>query len=243
MADIFQKLIAFESGECGKWDSEKVRQICTLVRKAVALIDKIFDIFRGTTTFSFNGGKDSTVVLHLLRLTVHIRGTRGLTSPTLSDGCSSFYFDSNSCFKEEKDFVQSTCVQYGMDLMRLNHNFKEGLEILTEVHGVRAIFMGTRNTDPDGVDIDVLSTSSPGWPAFLRVNPCLLWGFHDVWAFLRIFEIPYCILYDSGYTSIGSRDRTCPNEALKNEDGSYKAAFMLEDVKTERSGSRKSVSE
>ena len=31
--------------------------------------------------------------------------------------------------------------------MRLYENFKKGLEILTEVHGVRAIFMGTRNTD------------------------------------------------------------------------------------------------
>jgi len=53
--------------------------------------------------------------------------------------------------------------------------------------------------------------SSAGWPAFMRVNPVLDWGYSDVWALLRAAAVPYCALYDRGFTSIGSTADTRPN--------------------------------
>jgi len=53
--------------------------------------------------------------------------------------------------------------------------------------------------------------SSAGWPAFMRVNPVLNWGYSDVWALLRAAAVPYCALYDRGFTSIGSTADTRPN--------------------------------
>ena len=53
--------------------------------------------------------------------------------------------------------------------------------------------------------------SSAGWPPFLRVNPVLDWGYGDVWALLRAAHLPYCALYDRGFTSIGSVTNTQPN--------------------------------
>ena len=37
--------------------------------------------------------------------------------------------------------------------------------------------------------------------------------------------MPYCHLYDEGYTSLGSTKNTIPNPLLKKEDGSYEPAW------------------
>ena len=65
--------------------------------------------------------------------------------------------------------------------------------------------------DPHSEGQDCFCPSDRGYPPFMRVNPILEWGYGDVWAFLRATGVPYCALYDQGYTSIGSVHNTHPN--------------------------------
>ena len=65
--------------------------------------------------------------------------------------------------------------------------------------------------DPNAEGQDMFCPSSAGWPPFLRVNPILDWGYGDVWALMRAARLPYCALYDCGFTSIGSVTDTQPN--------------------------------
>lgn len=79
--------------------------------------------------------------------------------------------------------------------------------------------------------------SDNGWPKFIRINPILNWDYSDIWKYLDDYNIPYCILYKKGYTSLGSVSKTLPNPKLKNdnENGYLHARFLL-DSKFERLG-------
>jgi 3'-phosphoadenosine 5'-phosphosulfate sulfotransferase (PAPS reductase)/FAD synthetase len=82
--------------------------------------------------------------------------------------------------------------------------------------------------------------TDPGWPKLLRVNPILDWKYNHIWSFLREFGLPYCSLYDRGYTSLGTLDNTRPNSMLKYVDATgrdrYKPAYLLDDGAAERKG-------
>ena len=50
-----------------------------------------------------------------------------------------------------------------------------------------------------------------------------------VWSFLLEFKIPYCKLYDEGYTYLGNQTNTKKNESLYNkEKKTYQKAYLAE---------------
>lgn len=64
-----------------------------------------------------------------------------------------------------------------------------------------------------------ITASSGNYPPFMRFNPILDWSYRDVWDFIKACELPYCALYDHGYTSLGTVKDTIRNpELLKGED-------------------------
>ena len=64
----------------------------------------------------------------------------------------------------------------------------------------------------------------------------------DLEQFIRHLEIPYCPLYDQGYTSLGGTTDTHPNPALKEggsgvkKDKSFRPAYELVEDDAERLG-------
>lgn len=105
-----------------------------------------------------------------------------------------------------------------------------------EDSGIQGIFVGTRRTDPHGGNLQSFTPTDGGWPPFMRILPVLEWRYQEVWAFLRHLDIPYCELYDLGYTSLGGTNDTHPNPVLRIAEGKYLPAHELRKDEDERLG-------
>ncbi|KAK4432474.1 FAD synthase [Sesamum alatum] len=228
-------------------ESDDIR-LKTKYNNAIYVIQRALALYSvEEVAFSFNGGKDSTVLLHLLRAGYYLHkagmnlSTRDPVNAEVTFPIRTIYFESPSAFPEINSFTYDTASVYKlqMDIIRLD--FKSGLEGLLKDKPIRAIFLGVRIGDPTAVGQEQFSPSSPGWPPFMRVNPILDWSYRDVWAFLLTCKVQYCSLYDQGYTSIGSIHDTVPNALLchtktDNCEETYKPAYLLPDGRLERAG-------
>lgn len=79
-----------------------------------------------------------------------------------------------------------------------------------------------------------LMTTDNGWPDFLRVHAILHWNYHEIWEYIRQENVPYCKLYDEGYTSLGDKSNTRPNPRLVGPGGVRSPAHSLTDPAEER---------
>lgn len=92
---------------------------------------------------SFNGGKDCTVLLELLQAFFKRNKCIGhVRLPVL-------YIESENSFEEVEAVVLDCERRYNIDLIRRKGSIKDVLtQILEEMPEIRAVFMGTRHTDP-----------------------------------------------------------------------------------------------
>ncbi|OTF70342.1 hypothetical protein BLA29_003437, partial [Euroglyphus maynei] len=96
-------------------------------------------------------------------------------------------------------------------------DFKSALCDVRKNKSFELVFMGCRRTDFDekiGQKLTTVQPTDMGWPEFIRINPLLDWSYQNVWEFLLNLQVPYCSLYDYGYTSIDHPENTHPNPAL-----------------------------
>ncbi|XP_022888661.1 uncharacterized protein LOC111404139 isoform X2 [Olea europaea var. sylvestris] len=210
------------------------RRLKTKYKNAIHVIQRALALYSfEEVAFSFNGGKDSTVLLHLLRAGYYLYTSGKYHSIGDPDDCEItfpiriIYFESPSAFPEINSFTYDTATAFKlqMDIIRLD--FKSGLEALLKAKPIRAIFLGVRIGDPTAVGQEQFSPSSPGWPPFMRVNPILDWSY--------------------SYTSIGSIHDTVPNALLSignynNSEIKFKPAYLLPDGRLERAGRIKKLS-
>jgi phosphoadenosine phosphosulfate reductase len=71
-----------------------------------------------------------------------------------------------------------------------------------------------------------LSTLPSGKPIH-KISPLALWTWNEVWAYLRVNEIPHAPLYDEGYTSIGCAPCTAkPSDPVNLRSGRWGGAKL-----------------
>ncbi|KAI8989630.1 hypothetical protein BD414DRAFT_484741 [Trametes punicea] len=215
------------------------------VKEALQVIDEAFDSWgQDHISLSFNGGKDCTVLLHLVAASLGRRSHTNRPPKPLA----AVYIPVPSPFPQLEAFIKEAAKAYHLNLFHCPHptgpNFPvetvatpgsvnapvkdlpqnvrggEGMRRALELYKARfphieAILIGTRRGDPHGATLGFRNLTDPGWPQFVRVNPIINWSYADVWAYLKKFDVPYCSLYDQGYTSLGSTYNTFPNPALR----------------------------
>ncbi|KAL2142861.1 hypothetical protein VTI28DRAFT_692 [Corynascus sepedonium] len=213
-------------------------------------------------SLSYNGGKDCLVLLVLIMaclpayassLPSHSRGPattdtaaaatapeETATSPTApSSRLQAIYIVSSDPFAEVEEFVAESTKQYYLDLKRYALPMRPALEAyLKDRPAIKAIFLGTRRTDPHGELLKHFDPTDKGWPQFIRVHPVIDWHYVEIWAFIRRLQIPFCELYNRGFTSLGGVSNTRPNPALAvgGDTSKFRPAYELRDDDEERLG-------
>ncbi|KAI9727013.1 MAG: hypothetical protein M1834_008595 [Cirrosporium novae-zelandiae] len=239
-----------------------------------ASLDVISEALRrydlSSLSLSYNGGKDCLVllILYLSAIYTHFCPQPQQSPPkTLQQQqrppeqpvpfpltLQSTYIPPPSPFPTVTSFVQRTSQTYHLSLSSTgptsSSQMKNAFSTYLESHPqIKGIFVGTRRTDPHGEKLTFFDETDHGWPRFMRIHPVIEWHYTEIWAFLRHLQIPYCSLYDLGYTSLGGTNDTHPNPALllpsgKPGEGSnhvehqprYRPAYELIEDTEERLG-------
>ena len=185
----------------------------------------------------------AALVLHVAtKLSLDSGRTHALGACKIGDVRTIFFLMKND-YPEMVSFMRQFGVDFRLNVYEITVGFKQGLSELIEDDEkagrdvLKAMFMGTRRDDPDGKLQPTFSPTDPSWPPLCRVNPILEFNYHDIWRFLRIYSLPYCSLYDRGFTSIGTIDDTTTNELLWDTRlRRYVHPWILSDGKYERIG-------
>ncbi|EER38560.1 FAD synthetase [Histoplasma capsulatum H143] len=177
-------------------------------------------------SLSYNGGKDCLVMLILFLSSLHPLPT---TESLSKDGkptpppttIPAIYAQPHHPFRSVEEFVASSSHDYHLSLVRYTTDpprstLRTVFAFYLDHHPqIRAIFVGTRRTDPHGEKLTHFDHTDHGWPGFMRIHPVIDWHYAEIWAFIRHLGIEYCPLYDEGYTSLGGTNDTHPNPKLK----------------------------
>lgn len=178
----------------------------------------------------FNGGKDSTVVLDLVK---RFHDSAKITTPV-----KPFFIENPNEFPEIVDYLKTTEKHWGVEIRTIKaKSIRQGLEKIIEEHGITSFFLGQRYNDPNCENISEFAPTTKDWTKAMRILPILQWSYKDVWEYIDALHIPHCSLYSKGYTSIGNTKDTYPNSLLYDQvTKSYKHARELNQENAEREG-------
>jgi len=185
---------------------------------------------------AYNGGKDCLVLLILYLCALHDRGLTDTSDPSSNaeTAVQCVYIQDAHPFPEVEDFVARSITIYSLALLEYAKPMKEAFaDYINDTPSVKAILVGTRRTDPHGEHLTHFDPTDNSWPQFVRVHPVIDWHYVDIWTvsqhsrfqdsplicpeFIRYLNIPYCCLYDMGYTSLGGTNDTKPNPVLARQ--------------------------
>lgn len=150
---------------------------------------------------AWTGGKDSTVILHLIK---NLLGE--VIWPV-------FVNDTKDMFEEQKDFITKLVHNWNLNKFTIYEEDKvKAIKLLIKEKNPEFIMTGIRWDEHEArANEDFFSPRN----THLRINPILHWTEEDVWNYTEEYDVPYCKLYDDGYRSLGEKSKT--KEATNGE--------------------------
>jgi len=184
------------------------------------------EVTKNRFAISFNGGKESLIVLHKYG---------ELNIPADQRQNVIFRVDKNDDFPEVNDYIDFMCDKYHIKLVKFC-DMKDSIVQLKSLYNVDTVILGCRRTDPYCSELKEYQMTDSSWPSIMRFNPLLDWSYKEVWNYIDLHQLPVCKLYEKGYTSLGSRYNSFPNYTLFDKKDAYKHARELADETMERCG-------
>lgn len=154
-------------------------------------------------SLSYNGGKDCLVLLVLVlaclpawassssapsetaseQASTDSADSRSPSPHTFPDSFQAIYIISQDPFPEVESFVAQSAAYYHLDLARYALPMRAALEAyLKRNKRIKAMFVGTRRTDPHGEYLTHFDPTDKDWPQFMRIHPVIDWHYAEIWA-------------------------------------------------------------
>ncbi len=182
---------------------------------SVEIIKEAYDRFGEKIGIAFTGGKDSSVLLHLVR--------------NAFDGqipFKIFTIETSVEFQEIRDFIEKLKKEWNFDLLVYTNT--EALKTISiaedkqnccsllktvpiknavkELH-LKALMTGIRKDENESRANEKYFSKREA-PHHYRVHPILHFTESDIWDYIKLNNIPYCPLYEQGYRSIDCKPCT-----------------------------------
>lgn len=175
------------------------------LHESMTIIEECFRLTKfklNEVCLSFNGGKDCTVVLYLLRCFIFKNSELFKNSNNGQLTLNTLYIRPTDEFEEVNKFIQFSSKFFNLNLIKYESDkIKQSLaQFKTSELGkeVKVIFMGQRASDPNRNLIKPIQETDSDWPNFLLSNPLFHWSYKQVWSFILDNSVPYCSLYNNG---------------------------------------------
>ncbi|MFH2085988.1 MAG: phosphoadenosine phosphosulfate reductase family protein [bacterium] len=192
---------------------QKVKEAQKIIRQARSKWDD------DKIAVAWTGGKDSTVILSLIRETFNGKIPFRV-----------IFNDSTIEFPEVYEFIKKTTKDWNLKLITIPHlpedlqayqdavSPEDKMEIMriakinainyaiTE-YKLQAFMSGIRADEHESRSEE---THFSPRTSHMRVHPILNFTLTDIWDYIKEFEVPYVKLYDQGYKSLGEAPFTSP---------------------------------
>jgi len=194
--------------------------------QAQEIIKKAFDEYNKDLVVAWTGGKDSTVVLHLVRSCFNNEIPLRV-----------IFNDSTMEFEEVYDFIERLTNEWQLQLLIVEHlkrdlkkfystqDLKQKKKLLSVMkinavnyalkkYRLKALLVGIRWDEHMARSKEKYFSPRPN---HTRVHPILHFTEKDIWEYIKKQNVPYLSLYDKGYRSLGERPFTKLPEKGKGE--------------------------